>query len=152
MWLSRYTFSASFEGPCGALSLLTQNPAFRAVSCVFFASLSASRRWRQMASRSHRDAIDAPSRRHRGVEFSADTATAQLKFLGLNMSPTYTATSLPRTRRIVAYACVKKVDVEDVYVGEISFHTGADVLVVVEHAPVVDAGVGLVQQAEARRD
>ena len=60
------------------------------------------------------------------------------------MSPTYTATSLPRTRRIVAYACVKKVDVDDVDVGEISFHTGADVLVVVQHAPVVDAGVGLI--------
>ena len=60
------------------------------------------------------------------------------------MSPTYTATSLPRTRRIVAYACVSKVDVDDVDVGEISFHTGADVLVVVKHAPVVDAGVGLI--------
>ena len=143
---SRYTFSASFEGPCGALSLETQNPAFRAVSSVFFVSLSASRRWRQGGYALRRDAIDAPSRSRRArVEFSADTATAQLKFLGLNMSPTYTATSLPRTRRIVAYACVKKVDVDDVDVGEISFHTGAHVLVVVQHPPVVDARVRLVQ-------
>ena len=39
---SKYTFSASFEGPCGALSLDTQNPAFR----VARSPLSASRRWR----------------------------------------------------------------------------------------------------------
>ena len=63
------------RGALGRVVLGDPEPAFRAVSCVFFVSLSASRRWRQTASRSHRDAIDAPSRRHRGVEFSADTAT-----------------------------------------------------------------------------
>ena len=39
---SKYTFSASFEGPCGALSLETQNPAFREAR----SPLSASQRWR----------------------------------------------------------------------------------------------------------
>ena len=117
---SKYTFSASFEGPCGALSLETQNPALRAVSCVFFcvslrvAAMAsdgvAAQRVATVTPSTRHHAIDAPSRRRRaptlstrhhasmrtrqrlpcavaahGVEFSADAATGQLKFLGLNL-------------------------------------------------------------------
>ena len=39
--------------------------------------------------------------------------------------------------------CVK-VDVDDVEGGEISFHTGADVLVVVQYPPVVNSRVRLI--------